>query len=241
MIVRAYRGWMEAPNVGVKHRHLSGRSPNRSPPSYLRLRATRRKGIATLFGAVAAAGNQTGDLPMKRKWLLLTLMAGLVFVQSGWPADLMQGFSGVIWGTAIEDVRNLKETARSGDIHYYKRTEDFYDIAGVPLSDIVYGFFKGQYFAAYMKMPASPDAFAKIKRHLDTVYGDAREQLRVDQTVYIWDYIDVKIKLKQYGDQPDGKLAFYYVPLSTQANAARANPAKETIIQLETAEPEYDF
>jgi len=172
--------------------------------------------------------------------MLLTLLIVLGSAATGSAENVMQGFSGILWGTSIEDVRGLHETARSGDIHYYKRTEDFYSIAGVTLSELIYGFFQGQYFAAYMPLNAADDV-AKVKQHLDTVYGDARAQLRINQTIYIWDFLDVKIKLKQYRDQPRSKLSFYYVPLSTKANAAKSGTGSDVIIPLDTGEPEYDF
>ena len=177
---------------------------------------------------------------MKIKPTLFLVMISLVIVQAGHAEDVMQSFSGILWGTPIEEIRGLQESARDGDTHYYKRAEDFYNIAGVTLSEVIYGFYQGKYFAAYMKL-ASADIFSKVKRHLDTVYGDARSQLRLNQTIYIWEYLDVKIKLKQYHDQSHAKLAFYYMPLSTKANRIKIEDDKEKIFKIESGEPEYDF
>jgi hypothetical protein len=178
---------------------------------------------------------------MRIKFMLLTVVLSIGLAQTAQAQDMIQGFSGIAWGTSVKDVRDLKETARSGDIRYYERSDDFYSIAGVTLPNVIYGFYQEKYFAAYMQLPASSDAFNKIKHHLDTVYGDARAQLRIDRTIYIWEYIDVKIKLKQYGDQTHAKLAFYYMPLSTQVNAKRQQTAKDKVIELDSGEPEYDF
>lgn len=177
---------------------------------------------------------------MKIKPTLLIVMVSLVLVQAGHAEDVMQSFSGILWGTSIEDIRGLEESARDGDIRYYKRAEDFYNIAGVTLSEVIYGFYEGKFFAAYMKL-ASADIFNKVKQHLDTVYGDARSQLRINQTIYIWEYLDVKIKLKQYQNQSHYKLAFYYMPLSTEANRIKIEDAKEKVFKIESGEPEYDF
>lgn len=177
---------------------------------------------------------------MKIKPTLFIVIISLVVVHAGHAEDVMQSFSGILWGTPIEEIRGLQESARDGDIHYYKRAEDFYNIAGVTLPDVIYGFYQGKYFAAYMKL-ASSDIFSKVKRHLDTVYGDARSQLRLNQTVYIWEYLDVKIKLKQYNDQFHGKLAFYYMPLSNKANRIKIEDDKEIVFKIESGEPEYDF
>lgn len=167
-------------------------------------------------------------------------MIFLGMVQIGMAEDVMQGFSGILWGTPIEEVRDFQETGSDGDIRYYKRTEDFYNIAGVTLPNVIYGFYQGKYFSAYMKVTTADD-FAKIKRHLDNIYGDARSQLRVKQTIYIWDFMDVKIKLKFYHKQSIAKLGFYYVPLSTIANEAKAKSDTEKIYKLEQVDPKFDF
>ena len=179
---------------------------------------------------------------MKIKLTLLTMLLCLGLTQMGMSEDVMQGFSGILWGTPIEDARDFQEIAREGDIIYYKRAEDFYNIAGVTLPNVIYGFYQGKFFSAYMKIDSSDD-FNKIKHHLDNIYGDARAQLRIKQTIYIWDFMDVKIKLKRYNEKPSAKLGFYYVPLSTKANEAKAKATKDTekVYKLDLDDPKYDF
>lgn len=179
---------------------------------------------------------------MKIKLTLLAMLLCLGLTQMGMADDVMQGFSGILWGTSIEDVRDFQEIAREGDILYYKRAEDFYNIAGVTLPNVIYGFYQGKYFSAYMKIDSADD-LNKIKRHLDDIYGDARAQLRIKQTIYIWDFMDVKIKLKQDSEKPSAKLGFYYVPLSTKVNKAKANAKNDTekIYKLDQEDPKYDF
>ena len=177
---------------------------------------------------------------MKIKLTLLTMLLCLGLTQMGMAEDVMQGFSGILWGTPIEDVRDFQEIAREGDITYYKRTEDFYSIAGVKLPNVIYGFYQGKFFSAYMKITSNED-FNKIGDHLKNVYGDARSQMRIKQTIFIWDYLDVKIKLKQYLEKPIAKLGFYYVPLSTKANEAKSKDATEKVYKLDQEDPKYDF
>jgi len=179
---------------------------------------------------------------MKIKLTALAMLLCLGLTQMGMADDVMQGFSGILWGTSIEDVRDFQEIAHEGDIFYYKRAEDFYNIAGVTLPNVIYGFYQGKYFSAYMKIDSADD-FNKIKRHLDNIYGDARAQLRIKQTIYIWEFMDVKIKLKQYNETQSAKLSFYYVPLSTKANEAKANATKNTekVYKLDLDDPKYDF
>ena len=154
--------------------------------------------------------------------------------------DVQQVFSGIPWGTSIEAFQGLHEAARSGNIAFYKRDKDMYSIADVALPDIVYGFYNGKFFSVFLKI-ANPDDPEKIKNFLDKVYGPARDQLRLDQTIYIWDYLNVKIKLKQILDATHTKLAYYYVPLSIKANASRPNQDTEHIFKLDDGLPEYDF
>ena len=176
------------------------------------------------------------------KKFAMLVVVGILFttVQTGVAQNLLRGFSGIAWGTSIDVLQDLEETARSGDIRYYRRPGDFYRFAGITLPEVVYGFYKDRYFAAYLRV-ASPEHFAKIKSYLQQRYGDPRAQLRIDQTIYIWDYLDAKIKLKQYQDHPEAKLAFYYVPLSIQANEARGSDKNVSVYPLDDLAPDYDF
>ncbi len=92
---------------------------------------------------------------MKIKLTLLTMLLCLGLTQMGMSEDVMQGFSGILWGTPIEDVRDFQEIAREGDIVYYKRAEDFYNIAGVTLPNVIYGFYQGKFFSTYMEVTSS--------------------------------------------------------------------------------------
>jgi hypothetical protein len=179
---------------------------------------------------------------MKKFVTLCAMLLCLGIAPIAMAEDVMQGFSGILWGTPIEELRDFQEIAHEGDIRYYKRSEDFYNIAGVTLPNVIYGFYQGKYFSAYMKI-TSDDHFRKVKRHLDNIYGDARSQLRIKQTIYIWDFMDVKIKLKQFQEKSNAKLGFYYVPLSTKANEAKAKSKGDTekVYKLDQEDPKYDF
>jgi len=154
--------------------------------------------------------------------------------------DIQQVFSGIPWGSPITAFQGLRETARSGDIAFYKRDKDIYSIADVGLTDIVYGFYDGKFFSVYLKI-ARPENTDTIKNFLDKVYGPARAQLRLHQTIYIWDYLKVKIKLKQALDAPEAKLAYYYVPLSRRANASRPRQGQVHSFDLGDGLPEFEF
>jgi hypothetical protein len=169
--------------------------------------------------------------------LALISLSGPVAAQ-----DLQTSFAGIRWGAPAGEGRGLTLVRRSGDETYFAKDEDFYSLGGVNCERVRYGFYRDQFFAAFMQIPDQKD-FQAVREHLDQRYGAARSQMRIDRTIYIWDFLDVKIKLKHYEDHPEAKLAFYYTPLSTQVNAARKAGKSETVIKLDTApeEQEFDF
>jgi hypothetical protein len=195
------------------------------------------------YGGMAVLMRRTfprGLIPMKMYTFVLTIVL-LCGLADPLPAeDVQQVFSGIPWGSSITAFQGLRETARSGDIAFYKRDKDIYSIANVALTDIIYGFYDGKFFSVYLKI-SNPDDIETIKTSLDKVYGPARAQLRLHQTIYIWDYLDVKIKLKQPRDASDAKLAYYYVPLSIKANASQPDQGQTHIFELEDGLPEFEF
>jgi hypothetical protein len=154
--------------------------------------------------------------------------------------DVQQVFSGIPWGSTVEAFQGVHQSARSGDFTFYKRDKDIYAVGDVALTDIVYGFYKGKFFSVYLKI-TNPDNVQPIKTFLDKVYDPARAQLRLHETIFIWDYLNVKIKLKQALDGTRAKLAYYYVPLSLKANAARPGEGQDHVFQLGDGIPEYEF
>jgi hypothetical protein len=83
--------------------------------------------------------------------------------------------------------------------------------------------------------------FKALRAHLNERYGEARSQMRMDRTVYIWDFVDIKIKLKHYEERESAKLAFYYTPLSTKVNEARKATKSETVIKIDAGEEEQEL
>lgn len=151
--------------------------------------------------------------------------------------DLQTTFSGIRWGAPSEEARGLKLTRQDGDVHYFAKADDFYSLGGVNCEKVLYGYYQDQFFAAFMQVKNQKE-FKAVLEHLTERYGDARSQMRMDRTIYIWDYLDVKIKLKHYEELPEAKLAFYYTPLSAKVNEARKAGKSETVIKLDSGEEE---
>ncbi len=151
--------------------------------------------------------------------------------------DIQTTFSGINWSAPVEEARGLTLSRQSGDENYYTKADDFYSLGGVTCDEVIYGFYQNQFFAAFMRITNEKD-FKAVREHLTERYGDARSQMRMDRTIYIWDYLDVKIKLKHYEERPEAKLAFYFKPLSKEVNAARKATKSETVMQLDSGDDE---
>ncbi len=151
--------------------------------------------------------------------------------------DLQTTFSGIRWSAPVEEARGLELVRQNGDETYFTKADDFYSLGGVTCEKVLYGFYQNQFYAAFMQVK-NKKAFKAILAHLNERYGDARSQMRMDRTIYIWDYLDVKIKLKHYEESPEAKLAFYFTPLSAKVNAARKTGKSETVIKLDSGDDE---
>ena len=78
----------------------------------------------------------------------------------------------------------------------------------------------------------SRDDAEKLKAILNADYGPVRRQLRVKETAYIWDYHDIKIKLKHRENDTVFKLSFYYKPLSGKLNESKMDKNSEITMDL---------
>jgi hypothetical protein len=135
-------------------------------------------------------------------------------------ADIQDAFMDIEWGASASAVKNLKEIRQASDVTYYVRPNQEFAINKINLGQPILGFFNDKFFAAFINI-ASDEHVDAVKNFLDRDYGPVRAQLRVTQTIYIYDYHDIKIKLKQFENKGTFKLAFYYTPLSTELNESR--------------------
>ncbi len=170
---------------------------------------------------------------MKPAAIGLILLAAACLAVPAAAQDMQTTFSGINWGAPVAEARGLALDRQAGDESYYTKPDDFYSLGGVTCDEVIYGFYQNQFFAAFMRISSQKD-FSAVREHLTERFGDARSQMRMDRTIYIWDYLDVKIKLKHYEERAEAKLAFYYTPLSTKVNEARKATKSETVIQLDS-------
>ncbi len=172
---------------------------------------------------------------MKIASILLSIMIMVLTIESTPAADdnldIRDGISGIKWGIKPDMVKGPTKVFKKGDILYLKKSGEKFILKDVDLGSVLFGFFENKFFAAYMRIRSQDDA-EKLKAILNADYGPVRRQLRVKETVYIWDYHDIKIKLKERENDTVYKLSFYYKPLSAKLNERKMDKNSEITMDL---------
>ena len=134
-------------------------------------------------------------------------------------ADLQEGFLGTNWGAHISELTGFNKVSRNGDVSYYGNPQKSYTIFGVDTANVIFGFFKDKFFAAYIAVE-SIKTFSRAKDHLTQKFGSPITILKTQnqQTIFSWKQADIRIKLKLYEKEGKMKLAFYYTPLARKVN-----------------------
>ena len=136
------------------------------------------------------------------------------------PAD----FRGVHWGAPATSLADLKTVDREGDIIHYERTGEKKELAGIPLKNVTYSFFKNQFYHAEIGYEA-PGAFDALQSALEAKYGppdavrhktDAAGQA---YEVATWNWPGALfIGHRHDKGAPSGRIFYFYAPL-TEASA----------------------
>jgi hypothetical protein len=198
-------------NLGVNTNYLN-EATNRAPAGF------QRSPDAVLYKE---------NLMQTNCWRLLILMALFeLFTLSGPPAHaaaLQSGIHGMAWGSHATNYPYLEKVREEGAVAYYIDRNIVYHSVGQPVSGVVYGFYRDQLFAAYIKL-TSPNQAYYLEKHFNVEYGPARVKAVGSgaQTIYRWGSDDLKIKLKINEPGNDIKLGIYYAPLSTELNQTQA-------------------
>ena len=135
-------------------------------------------------------------------------------------ADIKDGFLGVKWASRVSELPEFKKLSGKDDVAYYENPTKIYSVFEVKDPTVIYGFYKDQFFAAYIQVDTF-NIFNRVKDHISEKFGQPKTILRMKsrQTIYRWKHQDIKIKLKHYESEHKMKLAFYYTPLSNKLNA----------------------
>ena len=155
----------------------------------------------------------------------------LLYLGPIYAADFQGGFSGIKWGANLSTIDNLSEVSQKEKIGFYVRPNEVYTINNLSIGQVIYGFYENRFFAAYLAIK-SKEKFDQVKDYMIRKYGNPRAQLRIDRTIYIWEYADIKIKLKHFEKDVRYKLAFYYTPLSTRLNERQLEKDFEKSMKL---------
>lgn len=177
---------------------------------------------------------------MKSTMRVTLLFVVILLASNAKAEDITKSFSGILWGASAAAVNNLEQVRQDEDIRLYQRAGDFYTLGTLNLEKVLYAFYQDQYFAAYMPIQKKEDIQAALVT-LNQRYGPARAQLRIDRNIYIWEYLDIKVKLKHYLETDQAKLAFYFTPLSAQVNTVRRSSTSVHIFKLDAESEEIDF
>ena len=114
---------------------------------------------------------------------------------------------------------NLVQVHARAPVVYYVNSEVAYQVSGTQVTNVTYGFYQDQLFAAFIKL-RTPVQFSNLKRHFTNRYGEPKTTYYANdtQTVYRWKEGNVKIKLKMKEMAQEMKMAVYYAPLAAELN-----------------------
>jgi len=159
------------------------------------------------------------------------LLVVLLFAAPAPAADLQDEILGVKWKAEVSEIKGLTELRQTDRIGFFIRPGVTHTIYGNDVHDVVYGFYAGRLFAVYINT-GDPVLFGKLRDDITKRFGEPRivQTMPNEQTTYTWKTGKVKIKLKSLPTRM--KLAFYYMPLSTEVNEAQAEETAEKAWKL---------
>lgn len=149
---------------------------------------------------------------------LISLMA-IFCLNQAHAKDIEKAFMGIKWGQDIVDIKGFTKLYAKKEVVYYINPDEIHTLNNVQIPDVVYGFFKGQFFAVYIGVETI-EIFDDMRRYLKSEFGlpDRSISTKNQETIYKWKYQNIKIKLKVREEDNRMKLAFYYMPLSSTLN-----------------------
>jgi hypothetical protein len=156
-----------------------------------------------------------------RKFKQIVYSSILFFISTGvlYGTDLQEGFLGTNWGAHISELTGFSKVSKKGDVSYYRNPQKSYTVFGVDTADVIFGFFKDKFFAAYIAVE-SIEVFDRAKDRLTQKFGSPKTILKTKnrQTIFSWKQADTRIKLKLNEKEGKMKLAFYYTPIAGKVN-----------------------
>lgn len=132
------------------------------------------------------------------------------------------GFRGLRFGRGLSDTAGLVPAYREGAAVYYRRPDERLELGELRLSDILYGFWQGRFFAVVMRAEGSGDAdrFDALRRAYQSKYGPPRAIPATLEEELVWSWPEAQIALTR--DAEAGWLAIRYADARILAQVAEA-------------------
>ena len=168
-----------------------------------------------------------------KKLLLGALLAGLI-TDPCFAQGLHEGFSGIRWGTSIEELGQLEPVGTKGAVAYYIDPNIIHKFADIEIPHVVYGFHHDRFFVAYAHIDTL-EVFAQLKSQLQSDYGIPKVTYLSESgepSVYRWKKDRLKLKLKVQKYTRKMKLGIYYTPISNEVNESQQEKYTETGIRI---------
>ena len=174
------------------------------------------------------------DNKMKIIKTVSCILAGFYLsISAAGAAELESGFMGIQWASPAAHQEGLTRLYTREDVVYYTQPDIVHTIHNIQVPNVVYGFYKDQFFAVYVNLE-SEEVFGEFRNYLRSRYGnpDKRFSMKTSETVYKWNQGKVKIKLKTNEENYRMKLGFYYLPLSQKVNEEQMDQYHNKSLQI---------
>ena len=132
------------------------------------------------------------------------------------------GFRGLRFGRDIATIPGMALAYREGAAAYYRRRNDRMELGEIHLSDVLYGFARGRFFAAVMVAPETSD-FEPLRQAYVAKYGPPRAVPATLEEDLIWSWPKAQITLSR--DAADGGITTRYADSALLAEVVHSETA----------------
>ena len=130
------------------------------------------------------------------------------------PLSETDGFRGIRWGTAIQDISGMKLLDEEGPVKFYERSGDPVAVSGVNVDRIIYGFYNGAFYNVTISYTSSPN-FTKFKEIYLQKYGNP-PHAEEGKNQYFWQIDSINILLNFNAETDKGRVHYSFVPIESQ-------------------------
>lgn len=139
---------------------------------------------------------------------LMLLVASAAFAQGKFIID----FKGLQFGKDVSEMERMAPGDSRGEVKFYKRYADDRTFQGLPLKDLMYGFYKNKFCLA-MFSTTGPTAFNTLKSFFDSNYGPAH-QAKVNVKSFTYYAGDVVVQVAYNDSSKICEVSYLYTPIT---------------------------